>query len=115
MVPLRVQRVHTDHQVARRADPGQAAAESGRAQQAEAGHPGHVAQYIQGAAGQVRTAPGGGQRAHRHRGQRRRGGQPQERQPPPGHPFRVAEPLAVMAVMAAADPASNTSGSCRAP
>ena len=92
VVPLRVQRVHADHQVAGRAGPGQAAAEPGRAQQAEAGQPGHVAQHVQGAAGQVRTGPGGGQRADRHRGQRRRGGHPQERQPPAGHPFRLAEP-----------------------
>ncbi|TYC22912.1 hypothetical protein FXF52_18445 [Micromonospora sp. MP36] len=90
-MPLRVERVEGDHEVAGRAGPGQRAAERGGAQQTEAGQPGGVAQHVQGAAGQVRPGSGGGQRAGCGGGQHQRGAQPQERQPPAGGAFRLAE------------------------
>src|SRR5215510_6126090 len=90
-VPLRVQPVRADQQVAHGTDPGQTAAESGSAQQADAGDPGYVAHHVQRAADQVGAGSGRGQGAGRGRGHRQRGGQPQERQPPATHAFWLAE------------------------
>jgi len=111
-VPLGLQPVDTTTQVARGPGPGQTATQRGGAQQADTEHPGQVAQHVQGAAGQLRSVPApvsapavsASAAASRRNGSHR-------------PVWRSGSPigLAVVTVMAAADQASNTSGSCSAP
>jgi hypothetical protein len=69
-MPVRVQRVRAGEHEGQRTGPGQSAAEQQRAQQPDAGHPGHVAQHVQAAAGQVHAGTRGIKYRHRGQGER---------------------------------------------